>query len=245
MQCRCRFYRGYGRSEPPAGTRTGCIAGAAPRTGPRWRHGSCTQIVRHLDLSFPDFSPDLLLVLIRHRFLTYAWLRHYRCMCIELERRFNPAVRLHAKNAKVYGIAFCRNDAVFADHSILLPASHNFARQQDQRAFRVVHQDQVVDTCPAAKTIWQRMTANHSVQVAHFRYYYFTRTNTLIECQKLAGVVGSRGNHGENREVSVGNRVQEFVVAGDQLRVATGAARRRWRYQHSCQRKENDEGPKN
>src|SRR5262249_5481706 len=163
---------------------------------------------------FSDLGPHLFLTLIRHRFLTYAWLGHYGCMRIELERRFNPAVRLHAKNAEVDGITLCRYDAVFAHHSILLPASHDFTSQQDQRAFRVVHQREVVDSRTEGEAIAHR-PANHSVQVAHFRYYDFTRTNALIEREELAGVVGSRGNHRENREVSVGNRIQELVVAAD------------------------------
>jgi len=53
-------------------------------------------------------------------------------MRIELSRGLYPAMRLHAKNAEIYGIALWRHDAVFADHAILLATGDDFSGQQQQ-----------------------------------------------------------------------------------------------------------------
>ena len=51
----------------------------------------------------------------------------------------HPTVRLNAEDAQVDRVALRRDDAVFADHTILLSARQDFARQQKQRMFRIVH----------------------------------------------------------------------------------------------------------
>src|SRR5260370_3527615 len=121
----------------------------------------CAQIFRHLSFGFTDLSPHLLLALFSHRSLTYARLGHYRCMCIELVRRFNPAVRFYAKHAKIDRIALGRHDAVFAHHPVLLPASDDLTSQEYQRAFPVVDQNQIVDAPSASNAIGKWTTSNH------------------------------------------------------------------------------------
>jgi hypothetical protein len=78
---------------------------------------------------------------------------------------------LDAENAEVDGIAFRGDDAIFADHSILLAAADDFAGKQEQWAFGIVDENEAVDL-GAVMTDLRARAADQALHAAGFGHDY-------------------------------------------------------------------------
>src|SRR5277367_858677 len=115
----------------------------------------------------------------------------------------DPASRLHAENIQVNGIAFRWNDAIHADHAVLLTSGHNLAGQKQQRTLRVVYQHQPVYLGTIALRRRRNALPHEAAYISVLGDHYLSRTQPLVQRKKLAGSVGFGSDYRKHRQASV------------------------------------------